>query len=509
MTGSELKTGSERRSPYPAPWALAAALAVVALASVVLVPTPGHAQDCAGYTVCPTIYLNRNNFPEQQQADAVIATTEKSALASIKKASNTPQQLRELLGEVILFDKTLSVNSNLACNSCHSRISGFTGPISTFNAGPVAYNGSSGVRAGPRRVISYGYAPFTPVLHFDTGKNNFVGGEFSDMRATGLITGNPAADQALGPFLSPEEYGMPDPACVVFRISQGLYTKQFEKVWGTSSFKITFPANVATLCSIPSTSNDPNPQVLALSDTDRAQAVTTFQNVGLSIATFETSTLVSPFTSKFDQVQAGTAGFTAQEQQGLQAFMGRTSSQAPCHICHDPTGSPAMFTNFEAFNIGVPKNTNLPFYNESLPDDFGYIANPAGLSFVDLGVGNFLRNSGNPTWAALAPQFDGTFEVPSLRNTAKIAHSSFIKAHTHNGFFTSVAELVHFYFTRDLLNQCGGSTVTVGVDCWPPSEVLTNRDTHIGSLGTGFAATDEANIVTFLNTLTDTKFSPL
>jgi len=507
MTCSE-HAGWAARRPVLREICLLSAIGVwAALLGAFVTPSTASAQTCTGYTVCPTIYLNRDNFPQAKQADAVIAQAETSLVGTLKKTTTEPLK-RELLGGAILFDKTLSVNGNVACDSCHSRTSGFTGPISAFNVGPAAYNGSSGVRSGPRTILSYAYAPLAPTLHFDAATNNFVGGLFYDMRATGLVTGSAAADQALGPFLSPEEYGMPDPACVVFRMSQGVYAKSFEQVWGTSSFAIKFPLNTATLCSIPSTSNDPNPQVVPLVDADRVQAQTTFQNIGLSIAAFETTTLVSPFTSKFDFVRQGLSAFNAQEELGFQAFMGRTSSHAPCRGCHVASGSPALFTNFAAFNIGVPANPNMPFFNESVPDTFGYVANPAGTAFVDLGLGNFLRNSGNPTWAAMASQFDGTFEVPSLRNSARKPGALFVKSYTHTGFFQSLPELVHFYYTRQLLNTCGGSTVTVGVDCWPAPAVTANLDNRIGLLGTGFA-TEEAAIVAFLATLSDNAFPPL
>jgi cytochrome c peroxidase len=40
-------------------------------------------------------------------------------------------------------------------------------------------------------------------------KGLFVGGNFWDGRATGEILGNPAAEQAKGPFLNPVEQAIP------------------------------------------------------------------------------------------------------------------------------------------------------------------------------------------------------------------------------------------------------------------------------------------------------------
>jgi cytochrome c peroxidase len=223
---------------------------------------------------------------------------------------------------------------------------------------------------------------------------------------------------------------------------------------------------------------------------------------------------VSPFTAKFDQVRAGTAVFTALEQQGFQLFKGK----ALCSHCHAISDNPPLFTNFGFFNIGLPRNPVLPFFNESQPDGWGYVANPDGLNFIDKGLGGFLSSSGNPQWVALAQSitvngqvinrpFDGSFQTPSLRDTAMApTKTSFVKTHDHNGFIMSLAMQVHFYNTRDVLGPCGGANTQIGVNCWPPPEFPLTKDTRIGNLG--LSPTEEAAIVAFLGTLTDTVFTP-
>jgi hypothetical protein len=54
-------------------------------------------------------------------------------------------------------------------------------------------------------------------------------------------------------------------------------------------------------------------------------------------------------------------------------------------------GEEPLFTDFAASNIGTPANPALPFHGEGEPDERGYVANKSGSSFVDLGVGGFLR----------------------------------------------------------------------------------------------------------------------
>jgi hypothetical protein len=65
-------------------------------------------------------------------------------------------------------------------------------------------------------------------------------------------------------------------------------------------------------------------------------------------------------------------------------------------------GEDPLFTDFTASDIGTPANPQLPFYMEDRPDAGGYVANRAGSSFVDGGVGAFLTK-GHPLSDPLAP----------------------------------------------------------------------------------------------------------
>ena len=103
-----------------------------------------------------------------------------------------------------------------------------------------------------------------------------------------------------------------------------------------------------------------------------------------------------------------------------------------------------------------------PYCAEGTPDQRGYVANKDGASFVDLGVGGFLAH-GHPLsgpspvdarWKPLAPQNRGRFKVPTLRNVDKRPSPDFINAQGHNGYFTSLKEIVHFYNARDVLPRC-------------------------------------------------------
>ena len=87
-------------------------------------------------------------------------------------------------------------------------------------------------------------APFAPIQFYRASTGDFVGGNFWDERATGFVTGNPAADQALGPPLNPVEMANPDAACVVYHLSLSQYRPLFEQVWGPQSFAINWPSEL-------------------------------------------------------------------------------------------------------------------------------------------------------------------------------------------------------------------------------------------------------------------------
>lgn len=93
--------------------------------------------------------------------------------------------------------------------------------------------------------------------------------------------------------------------------------------------------------------------------------------------------------------------------------------------------------------------------------------------------------------------------------TSRIHRGSFPKAYTHNGYFKTLAGLVHFYNTRDVRPTCARSfpeSVALALDCWPSAEVPeTVNKTDMGALGVSPA--DEAAIVAFLETLTEQRGS--
>jgi cytochrome c peroxidase len=260
----------------------------------------------------------------------------------------------------------------------------------------------------------------------------------------------------------------------------------------------------------PPPANDPLP--LHLSRLDRGRAGATFDQMAQSIAGYEASAEVTSFTFKYDAMLAGKAQFTPQEQTGYDLFRGK----AQCNACHRDggPGEDPLFTDFTASNIGTPANPRLPYYLESRPDPMGYVANPAGSSFVDGGVGSFLTK-GHPLsqpsiadarWVKYAPDNQARFRVPTLRNVDKRPFPTFVKAYGHNGYFTSLKSIVHFYNTRDVLPRCGPDDPGESVTCWPAPESTANMNTkRVGRLHLSDA--EEDALVNFMQTLTD-GFTP-
>ena len=459
----------------------------------------------------PSTALSPEALKEIAQVEAEIDRIEAQTLGRLAAPPDNQVQQVELLGKAMLYDKELSVKRNEACAFCHMPETGFTGPVSELNRTTGSYPGSVRTRFSNRKPQSHAYAPLSPVLHYNPGQDDLVGGNFWDMRATGRRLGNPAAEQAEGPPTNPVEMGLPDNACAVYRASQRPYRALFEQVWGPQAFAIQWPADVDQVCNRPGPppANDPRP--VHLSDVDRGRVAATYDQMAQSIAGYEASAEVTPLTSKFDAVLAGKAQFTPQEQMGYDLFRGK----ARCNECHRDggPGEDPVFTDFTASNIGTPANRRLPYYVEQRPDEMGYAANPAGLSYVDPGVAGFLRqyqllsqpSSVDSRWIPLIPHTQARFQVPTLRNVDKRPYPDFVKAYSHNGYFKSLKSIVHFYNTRDVLARCEPNDPGEGTKCWPAPESTDNMNTKfVGRLGLSDA--EEDALVSFMQTLTDGYF---
>jgi cytochrome c peroxidase len=151
-------------------------------------------------------------------------------------------------------------------------------------------------------------------------------------------------------------------------------------------------------------------------------------------------------------------------------------------LCRRQPDPAPLFTDFTYDNLGVPRNPLDPFYSE--PE-----WNPLGEAWVDPGLGGFLKAKGydETIWGLEW----GKQKVPTVRNVVLAPTRHFVKAYSHNGFFKSLQEIVHFYNTRDVADAS-----------WPPPEVAQNVNmTELGNLQ--LTVGEELAIVAFLETLSD------
>jgi cytochrome c peroxidase len=487
---------------------------------------------CVHVDIASVLPGGAHEDPDVVRVNAEIDGIEAAALQQAQSAGTLDTYNRmTLLGTLEIFDKTLSVDRNLACASCHDPEAGYTGGVSLFNRATVAQPGSVPItnatgeepnyRLSNRKPQSYGYAAFAPILHYNATQATFYGGNFWDFRATGTRLGNPAAEQAQGPPTNPLEMGLADTACAVYRLSIGQYRRLFELVWGRISFAIDWPADVEQVCNRPGPPPASDPFPVHLRELQREISNQTYDHMAVAMAQYEASPGVSPFSSKFDFFLAGATSLTSGEQRGWDLFHGK----AGCNQCHlDGTATerssrgfvPAdlapLFTDFTPNNIGLPRNGCLPWYDENKPDQFGYTPNPAGEASVDNGLGAFLAGNGgapnpNPSmWSPLAATFNGMFQTPTLRNVDKRPRPNFVKAYMHNGYLTSLKQVVHFYNTSQALPRCPQGTPGEKITCWPFPEVPgTLNTTQLGNLH--LTASEEDDIVAFMRTLTD-GFTP-
>lgn len=391
---------------------------------------------------------------------------------------------REQLGKYLFFDPNLSKNGNQSCATCHDPAVGYTGPDSAINAHGAVYPGSDPGLFGNRKPPSAAYAGDSLPLHFDTVSMGWTGGMFWDGRASGDVLGDPLAEQAKGPFLNSLEQALASPGELCNKVKAGSYAGLFEQVWGAGSLDCT-------------------------------NADLVYDRIGVSVAAYERSAEVNPYTSKFDLfwdkakakkldvTKIRTSNYTKYRNLGLNdtelygLALFNDPVQANCASCHSlkpgSKGYP-LLTDYSYDNLGMPRNLENPFYNN-------LVYNPAGSAWVDTGLGGFLETV-QPQSAA---QEMGKMKVPTLRNVDKRPSTNFVKAYGHNGYFKSLSDIVRFYASRGMMGGGGmGGGMGGGGMCggmFPEPEINEN----LAALN-HFRCRDQSYIVTFLKTLTDGYF---
>jgi cytochrome c peroxidase len=426
---------------------------------------------------------------------------------------NAPPPTTASIGEALFNDTSLSNPAGMSCATCHGAEAGFKYPGQLVNRQSGVAPGAVAGRFENRIPPTLNYAAYLPSgpPQFAGTVEAFQGGLFWDGHANNLN------DQSGYPLQNPDEmnntiHNVGSPAMVVQKVQCGGEAWMFRQVFGRQVF------NQGTTA--------------------------VFNLIETCIAAYESTPELSPFSSKYDAYAHGAATLSKSEANGLGLFTGSTTGRvggpayyknAQCVDCHGISMAPGgidLFTNACFDNIGVPKNFSNPYYKmtNARSNPAGY--NPQGAAYVDLGLGGsfypFQYNlpPGN-IGAGSNGQGDflginGDFKAPSLRNVDKRPNPSFVKRYMHNGYFTDLKSIVHFYNTRNLTTAAGEVIDFTqsnpyanlqGKPLWPTPEYpspttlqnatgsFNNTAGQVGNLG--LTDSEENDIVAFLKTLTD------
>jgi cytochrome c peroxidase len=357
------------------------------------------------------------------------------------------------LGQRLFFETHLSASGTLSCASCHDPASAYAAPP---EAGPVMRSGARLDRWGLRSVPSLRYLGARPQFarhaYLDFGSEREDVGPAGGFMLDGRV--DQLSQQALAPLIDPAEMANDSFEGLAVRLRQLPYAAEFPRIFG------------------------PTDDARGL-DAQAAAALAAFE---LEDPSFH------PYSSRFDRYLQGQAVLSSQELAGLRLF--NDPAKGNCAACHTlATGAgaqPPQFTDYSYHALGVPRNPAIPANRDS--------------HFFDLGLCGPLRRDLQQENA-----YCGYFKTPTLRNVAR-RHFFF-----HNGRFTSLQQVLHFYVQRDLAPARWYPRTGAGVrkfDDLPPryranvdtSDAPLNRDVGLRPALDG----DEiSEVIAFLRTLND------
>lgn len=319
----------------------------------------------------------------------IAASAMGAAVAAIPPGAQpnaSPLSPAAALGRRIFFDPSLSASGKLACSTCHDPANAYAAPAS---AGAVMRGGADGARPGLRTVPSLRYLTDTPRF----ARHTYVdaGREREDIGPAGGFMLDGRADnlraQVLVPLMDPAEMGNTNIAAIASRLRQAPYAKELEA--GESASLVEAAAAAIERFEI----EDPS---------------------------------FHPYSSRFDQFLRGTATLTPDESAGFRLFS--NPNKGNCIACHTavggPGGQPPVFTDHSYHALGVPRNSAITANRKPGFFDMG-LCGPKRVDLKD------------------EHQYCGYFKTPSLRNVARR------RFFFHNGRFTTLEDVMHFYAERD------------------------------------------------------------
>ena len=394
------------------------------------------------------------------------------AAPTYAQSTSPTLSLQAQAGQQLFFDTNLSASKKMSCATCHDPTNHYAQP--TTNTLAVQLGGPSLATPGFRAVPTLTYKQYTPpyndnAANPDGVSSNAPGGGFTwDGRA------DTQAQQAAIPLLTSYEMDNSSQAAVVAVVQNASYAALFQQAYGADVFSNT---------------------------------QTAFTDVGLALQAFQQEDpSFNAYTSKYDyattlELSNGLpVNLTAAENRGYIVF----NYTGNCFACHynGPMvgGGGAQFTDFTYENTGAPRNPNIPANATriGLPAYYDYglctAVNPDP-------VNPYLIPHVMPGSAAMC----GSFKTPTLRNTA--TRNVFF----HNGVFTSLAQVIDFYNTRDTNPAKWYPTVNGVVQQYNdlPTALKVNVDKMDIPFGLPPGATpymtaqNEADLLCFLETLTD------
>ncbi len=360
----------------------------------------------------------------------------------------TEDQLARI-GRLMFFDGNLSASGKLACATCHD-------PHYAYGPPPgkgIAYGGKDRDRPGTRAVPSLRYLegmpPFAVEHHFLDGDIGPIGGFTWDGRAPSL------RDQARIPLLAADEMANASPADVVRKLARASYAGLMREAFGAEVFGDPERAFAAAL-----------------------QALEAFERVPAEF---------HPYSSRYDAYLRGEIELSEQEERGVALFKDPAKGNcASCHLGVSRAGHPPPFTDYDFANVGVPRNPRIPANRDPRYFDEG-LCGPARADLAD------------------KRELCGFFRSPTVRNVA-IRDVFF-----HNGAFTNLHDVMHFYVERDLhpekyYSRNSDGSVHKYDDLPAGLPVNVDRDPPLDRDAGAQPALTEAeidDIIAFLKTLTD------
>lgn len=353
------------------------------------------------------------------------------------------------LGRKIFFDPALSASGQMACASCHDPRYAYGPPPGKGIAKGGPHLDRDGTRAVPSLRYLHSAPPFSAKTRFADGDVGPGGGFTWDGRAGTL------KEQARIPLLAANEMANRSPAAVVSKLEKSYYAADFRQAFGADIFQHRERAFEAALT-----------------------ALEAFQQI---------PTEFYPFSSRYDAFLRGEIELTEQEERGVALFKDPAKGNcASCHVVLSKRGQPPVFTDFDFLNVGVPRNPRLAANTDPRYYDLG-LCGPARRDLTS------------------NREFCGFFRAPTMRNVAR--RDVFF----HNGVFSSLRDVLHFYVDRDLHPEQFYSRNPDGsvhkFDDLPPGYAdNVDRDAPLDRVPGGTPALTEVDmddLIAFLETLND------